>query len=109
VLRQGREHYPVSLHGVGLALGSAVGIDAWHLDQLARLVEQIDPIRVSDHTCYARGTSCPVSLCGAMHAAWLQGRPRWGPGSKNPPAQWSLPAFYGTACSPAQTKLHPTD
>ena len=55
VLCQGREHYPVSLHGVGLALGSAVGIDAWHLDQLARLVEQIDPIRVSDHACFARG------------------------------------------------------
>lgn len=55
VLRQGREHYPVSLHGVGLALGSAVGIDDWHLRQLARLVEQIEPIRVSDHACFARG------------------------------------------------------
>ena len=55
VLRQGREHYPVSLHGVGLALGSAVGMDTWHLDQLARLVEQIEPIRVSDHACFARG------------------------------------------------------
>ncbi len=55
VLRQGRAHYPVSLHGVGLALGSAAGIDAWHLDQLARLVEQIEPIRVSDHACFARG------------------------------------------------------
>jgi uncharacterized protein len=54
-LRQGRTHYPVSLHGVGLALGSAVGVDAWHLDQLARLVEQIEPIRVSDHACFARG------------------------------------------------------
>ena len=56
VLRQGREHYPVSLHGVGLALGSAVGIDAWHLDQLAHLVEHIEPVRVSDHACFARGT-----------------------------------------------------
>ena len=55
VLRQSREHYPVSLHGVGLALGSAVGIDVWHLDQLTRLVEQIEPIRVSDHACFARG------------------------------------------------------
>ena len=55
VLKQGRAHYPVSLHGVGLALGSAVGIDAWHLDQLARLVELIEPIRVSDHACFARG------------------------------------------------------
>ena len=56
VLRQAREIYPVSLHGVGLALGSALGVDAWHLDQLARLVERIEPVRVSDHACFARAT-----------------------------------------------------
>ena len=55
VLEQARESYPVSLHGVGLALGSAAGLDLWHLDQLARLVERVDPIRVSDHACFARG------------------------------------------------------
>lgn len=54
VLRQGREHYPVSLHGVGLSLGSAMGIDPWHLDQLDRLVQLIDPVRVSDHASFAR-------------------------------------------------------
>ena len=56
VLEQGRAHYPISLHGVGLSLGAAVGLDAWHLDQLARLVQRIDPVRVSDHACFARGT-----------------------------------------------------
>lgn len=55
VLAQGRAHYPVSLHGVGLALGSAAGVDAWHLEQLARLVQRIEPLRVSDHACFARG------------------------------------------------------
>jgi len=55
VLEQARSHYPISLHGVGLALGSACGMDAWHLDQLARLVERIEPVRVSDHACFARG------------------------------------------------------
>ena len=55
VLEQARAHYPISLHGVGLSLGSAVGLDAWHLDQLARLVQRIDPVRVSDHACFARG------------------------------------------------------
>lgn len=54
VLHEGRVHYPISLHGVGLALGSAVGLDDWHLDQLAALVAHIDPIRVSDHACFAR-------------------------------------------------------
>jgi uncharacterized protein (UPF0276 family) len=55
VLREARERYPVSLHGVGLSLGSAVGIDPWHLDQLARLAKAIDPVRVSDHASFASG------------------------------------------------------
>ncbi len=54
VLHQARSHYGVSLHGVGLALGSAAGIDPWHLDRLARLVDRIEPLRVSDHACFAR-------------------------------------------------------
>ncbi|MEP7296948.1 MAG: DUF692 domain-containing protein [Burkholderiales bacterium] len=54
VLHRAREHYPVSLHGVGLALGSAAGLDPWHLDRLARLADRIDPVRVSDHACFAR-------------------------------------------------------
>ncbi len=54
-LAQAREHWPISLHGVGLALGSAVGLDPWHLDQLANLVERTDPVLVSDHACFARG------------------------------------------------------
>ncbi len=54
VLLQGREHYPISLHGVGLSLGSAMGLDAWHLEQLRRLVQQVQPLRVSDHAAFAR-------------------------------------------------------
>ena len=67
VLQQGRAHYPISLHGVGLGLGSAVGIDPWHLNQLAQLIERIDPIRVSDHACFARGQVAGVDV----HAADL--------------------------------------
>ena len=59
VLHQARELYPVSLHGVGLALGSAAGLDPWHLDRLARLVDRIDPLRVSDHSCFARAALLP--------------------------------------------------
>ena len=54
VLERGRERYPVSLHGVGLALGSAAGLDPWHLDRLAALVQRIEPLRVSDHASFAR-------------------------------------------------------
>ncbi|MBI3368912.1 MAG: DUF692 domain-containing protein [Burkholderiales bacterium] len=54
VLAEGRAAYPVSLHGVGLGLGSAIGLDAWHLDRLAELVQRIEPVRVSDHASFAR-------------------------------------------------------
>jgi uncharacterized protein len=67
VLKQARAHYDISLHGVGLALGSAAGVDDWHLDQLARLVSAIEPIRVSDHACFARAQMANTTV----HAADL--------------------------------------
>lgn len=67
VLLAARQRYEISLHGVGLALGSACGIDDWHLDQLAQLVQRIEPVRVSDHACFARG---PVAG-NTVHAADL--------------------------------------
>jgi len=55
VLERGRACYPISLHGVGLSLGSVSGLDEWHLEQLAQLVQRVEPIRVSDHASFARG------------------------------------------------------
>jgi uncharacterized protein (UPF0276 family) len=54
VLRQARQHYAISLHGVGLSLGSACGLDPWHLDRLAELVHAVEPVRISDHASFAR-------------------------------------------------------
>jgi uncharacterized protein (UPF0276 family) len=54
VLQAARRHWPISLHGVGLALGSAAGIDAAHLERLAALVQRVEPVRVSDHAAFAR-------------------------------------------------------
>lgn len=51
-----RSTHPVSLHGVGLSLGSACGLDEAHLARLARLVARCEPVRVSDHACFARVT-----------------------------------------------------
>ncbi len=71
-LHASREHYPISVHGVGLSLGSALGIDAWHLDQLASLVQRIEPVRVSDHASFARGVRSPGRSSGQiLHAADL--------------------------------------
>lgn len=65
VLTGAREHYPISLHGVGLSLGSAAGLDAWHLERLAQLVERVDPVLVSDHASFAR---VPVAGGAVVHA-----------------------------------------
>ena len=54
VLEALRADHDISLHGVGLSLGSACGLDARHLEQLRRLSERVDPIRVSDHVCFGR-------------------------------------------------------
>lgn len=68
VLHDMRERHAISLHGVGLALGSAAGIDEWHLDRLARLADRIEPVRVSDHACFARAM---LPGAGLVHAADL--------------------------------------
>lgn len=65
VLSTVRADHAVSLHGVGLALGSACGLDADHLERLAALVARIEPVRVSDHACFARA---PWATDGVVHA-----------------------------------------
>ncbi len=76
VLMAGRQHYPISLHGVGLSLGSAIGLDDWHLDQLARLAAQVDPVRISDHASFARSTwhngtgHVPVHAADLLPVPW---------------------------------------
>ena len=52
ILRQVREHYPVALHGVSMSVGSAQPISAEYLCRLRRLVDEIDPLFVSDHLCW---------------------------------------------------------
>src|SRR5205814_6517774 len=48
-----RRDYPLSLHGVGLSLGSAEGIDDRQLDRLAGLVERLQPALVSEHLSWS--------------------------------------------------------
>lgn len=55
-LLRAREQHALSLHGVGLSLGSADGIDPWHLDRLSELVQATEPAFVSEHACFARGS-----------------------------------------------------
>ena len=48
-LERARVAYPISLHGVGLSLGSADAFAERHLAKLQRLVERIEPALVSEH------------------------------------------------------------
>jgi uncharacterized protein (UPF0276 family) len=52
VLQQLRRDYPISLHGVGLGLGSARGFSEHHLERVRNLVERAEPALVSEHLCW---------------------------------------------------------
>jgi uncharacterized protein (UPF0276 family) len=54
VLEQARRDYPISIHAVGLSLGSVEPVDDAHLDALADLVARIDPALVSEHVAWCR-------------------------------------------------------
>jgi len=47
-----REHYPVSLHGVGMGLASTSPLNQDHLSALQRLCEVVEPAAVSEHLCW---------------------------------------------------------
>ncbi len=51
-LERVRADYPLSLHGVGLSLGSADALDNEHLATLRALVRRYQPGLVSDHICW---------------------------------------------------------
>jgi len=48
-----RGHYPVSLHGVGLSLGSTDPLDRLHLQRLKDLAARIEPSLVSEHLSWS--------------------------------------------------------
>ena len=59
-MAQIRADYPLSLHGVGLSLGSADRLDRAHLQRLAALVDRYEPALVSEHLCW--------SALGGLHS-----------------------------------------
>lgn len=59
-LERFRERYPLSVHGVGLSLGSAEGVEESHLAKLERLVRRFEPALVSEHLSW--------SAAGGRHA-----------------------------------------
>jgi uncharacterized protein (UPF0276 family) len=48
-----RAHYPISLHGVGLGLGSTDPLSPQHLRKLADVIRRYEPGLVSEHLCWS--------------------------------------------------------
>jgi len=48
-----RRDIPISLHGVGLSLGSAEGLDSAHIDRICQVAERIEPALVSEHIAWS--------------------------------------------------------
>jgi uncharacterized protein (UPF0276 family) len=51
-LDRARADYPLSLHGVGLSLGSTDPLDRDHVAKLKRLIARVEPALVSEHLCW---------------------------------------------------------
>jgi len=52
-LQRIRADYPLSLHGVGMSLGSSDPIDRDHIGKLKRLIARVEPAQVSEHLCWS--------------------------------------------------------
>jgi uncharacterized protein len=48
-----RERYPLSLHGVGLSIGSPGPLDQAHLERLAAVARRFEPALVSEHLAWS--------------------------------------------------------
>lgn len=53
ILEKVRRDYPISLHGVGLSLGSADELNWQHLKKLRDLITYIDPCLISEHLSWS--------------------------------------------------------
>ncbi len=48
-----RSDFPLSIHGVGLSIGGARGLDADHLDRVRRLCDRYEPESFSEHLAWS--------------------------------------------------------
>ena len=48
-----REHYPLSIHGVGLSIGAEQPLNVAHLDRLAALLDRYEPHSFSEHLAWS--------------------------------------------------------
>lgn len=53
ILTRMREDFPLSVHGVGLSIGSPAGLDPQHLARLKAVVDRYQPTMVSEHLAWS--------------------------------------------------------
>lgn len=53
ILTRMREDFPLSIHGVGLSIGSPTGLDPAHLARLKTVVDRYQPEQVSEHLAWS--------------------------------------------------------
>jgi uncharacterized protein len=53
LLLEARQHYPISVHTVGISIGSVDGIDRSHLKRVRSLIDRVDPFLVSGHLAWS--------------------------------------------------------
>lgn len=53
LLQEVSQRYPISVHTVGVSIGSTEGIDRAHLARLRGLVDALDPVLVSGHLAWS--------------------------------------------------------
>lgn len=52
-LRHLSEHFPISVHGVGLSIGGDSPLDPEHLARLKKLIDHINPAKFSEHLAWS--------------------------------------------------------
>lgn len=61
-----KDHFPIIPHGLNMSLGSAEGIDEAYLEQVAALVEYLDPPWWSEHICFSRAGGVDIGHLSPM-------------------------------------------
>lgn len=69
-----REHYPLSIHGVGLSIGGEQALDLAHLERLKNLLDRYQPEAFSEHLAWSSHNDVFLNdlLPAPYHATTLQ-------------------------------------
>ena len=114
-LERARALYPLSLHGVGLGLGSAEPIDRRHLARVRDAVRRYEPALVSEHACWGHVDGehfndllpLPYTEEAVAHLCRTRRRSAGRPGSPDPDRKPRAPTSASRRRSSAKVSSSP--